>query len=101
MLQVEGKNGIAVLRNKLAVGGPAVLYHGSLAAYSATLAGHLPYFGTFNALNMYIPEPVGKVKQLMRRAAIGFSSAVVSDTVSNSIRVLKTTRQTSAVRVCV
>merc|ERR1711879_775015 len=31
----------------------------------------------------------------VRNAVIGFASAVVSDTCSNSLRVLKTTRQTS------
>ena len=35
------------------------------------------------------------IKKLGRNAFIGFSSSVLSDTCSNSIRVLKTTRQTS------
>lgn len=35
-----------------------------------------------------------QLKQLARNGAIGFCSSVVSDTVSNSLRVIKTTRQT-------
>ena len=34
--------------------------------------------------------------KLCRSAALGISAACVSDTISNSLRVLKTTRQTSA-----
>jgi len=40
VLQVEGAKGSALLRQKLAAGGPKVLFAGSLGAASATLAGH-------------------------------------------------------------
>ena len=35
MLQVEGKEGLALLRNKMAVSGPRVLYAGALGAAAA------------------------------------------------------------------
>lgn len=38
-LQVEGAQGLAILGNKIRVGGPLVVYHGALATYSATLVG--------------------------------------------------------------
>jgi hypothetical protein len=38
-MQVEGAHGLAVLRDKIRVGGPMVVYHGAVATYSATLVG--------------------------------------------------------------
>lgn len=92
-LQVEGS--LTPLRNKFKANGPFVFYHGALAACSATFAGHLPWFGTYNFLNSKIPEYEGKVATLGRNAVMGFCASVVSDTTSNSIRVVKTYRQTS------
>jgi hypothetical protein len=43
VLQVEGKDGLALLRNKMAASGPRVLYAGGLGAASATLVGHFPW----------------------------------------------------------
>lgn len=93
-LQVEGANGMSVLRNRIKLGGVRSLYHGSLAAMSATMAGHYPWFTTFNLLNEAIPKPEGTLAQFARNGGIGFTASVVSDTVSNSFRVVKTTRQT-------
>ena len=101
-LQVEGKPGIQLLRAKAAKGGPAVFYHGAMGAMSATFVGHYPWFATYNALDAYFPKYDGegeKLKQLGSNAAKGFSASVVSDCISNSLRVLKTYRQTSEVNV--
>jgi hypothetical protein len=70
------------------------MYHGSLAAFAATSVGHFPWFFTYNSLQEYIPETDDTLKKLGRNALIGFVSSVVSDTTSNSLRVIKTTRQT-------
>ncbi|CAN0419594.1 unnamed protein product, partial [Hapterophycus canaliculatus] len=43
IMQVEGKAGFPALVKKVKVGGPTVLYHGALAASSATLVGHYPW----------------------------------------------------------
>lgn len=40
MMQVEGAQGVAVLRAKVAAHGPGALFHGALASASATVAGH-------------------------------------------------------------
>ena len=37
-LQVEGAQGVKVLGSKIAAGGPLVLWHGALAASTATCA---------------------------------------------------------------
>lgn len=95
-LQVEGAKGIPQLVKKVKTSGPTMLYQGALAAAGATFAGHLPWFGTYNFLNEKIPQYEGEFEKLSRQALIGFCSSVVSDTVSNSIRVTKTTKQTAA-----
>lgn len=94
ILQVEGKQGIDILRNKIKTRGPQVLYYGSIATSTATFMGHYPWFYTFNKLNAVIPEYDTKTKNLLRRAGIGFVCSIVSDSISNSMRVIKTTKQT-------
>mmetsp|Transcript_22042 Transcript_22042/g.43805 ORF Transcript_22042/g.43805 Transcript_22042/m.43805 type:complete len:454 (-) Transcript_22042:368-1729(-) len=93
-LQVEGATGMQKLTAKFKKGGPSVFYHGSLAASAATFAGHYPWFATYNTLSGLIPEPDTTAKKLGRNAFMGFCSSFVSDCTSNSIRVVKTYRQT-------
>ena len=93
-LQVNGKDGLKLLGTKYRQNGIGVFYHGTLGAFSATYAGHFPWFFTFNYLDETIPKQDTTIKKFSRNALIGFSASAVSDTVSNSIRVLKTTRQT-------
>ena len=81
---------------KVKAGGPTVLYHGSLAAASATFVGHYPWFFTYNFLSEKIAKRENKIEELGRRALIGFCSSAVSDTCSNSIRVVKVYKQSSA-----
>lgn len=57
------------------------------------------WFGTYNFLQDHIPEPEGIFAQLFRQAFIGFCASVLSDTVSNSLRVVKTYRQVNERRV--
>ena len=97
IMQVEGKRGLPALGAKVRAGGPQVLYHGALAASAATFAGHYPWFATYNFLNSALPVYDDLPKKLTRAAFIGFCASAVSDTVSNSIRVVKTTKQTATV----
>ena len=83
-LQVEGKHGISLLKNKLNKSGPKVLYHGTLASMSATFVGHYPWFLTYNLLDENIPKYNENYKIYLRNGFIGFNSAVVSDCCSNS-----------------
>jgi hypothetical protein len=39
-LQVKGPTGIYKLKNKIKLGGPSVLWHGTIGALSATFIGH-------------------------------------------------------------
>lgn len=94
-MQVQGKDGVKNLLSKFRAKGPSVFYHGSLAAASATAVGHYPWFSVFNTLQATIPQPDGTLEKLGRNALIGFSATCVSDTLSNSIRVVKVYKQAS------
>jgi len=94
-LQVEGKNGIHLLKNKIKMNGPHILFNGTIASTSATFVGHYPWFLTYNILNKKIPNYDDNVKTLLRNGFIGFNSAVISDCCSNSLRVIKTMKQTN------
>lgn len=96
MLQVEGSKGFSMLAKKVAKDGPSVLFHGGMAASVATLAGHYPWYTTYNYLNHILPNKQDSLSQkLLRSAFIGFCASVVSDSISNSFRVVKTARQTA------
>ena len=94
-MQVQGKEGITNLFAKFRASGPSVFYHGSLAAASATYVGHYPWFATYNYLSENLPRPDGFAQKLGRSAFIGFCSTAVSDTLSNSIRVVKVYKQSN------
>jgi len=96
-LQVHGDKGLDVLRDKIRREGVRSLYNGAIASSSATMMGHFPFFYTFNSLDAYLPKYKYKdetLKALGRNAVIGFCSTLMSDTVSNSMRVIKTCKQT-------
>lgn len=97
ILQVEGSTGLAALMTKVKIGGPGVLYHGALAASAATFVGHYPWFACYNTLNELLPKYDELPKRLLRSAFIGFCCSFVSDCCSNSIRVIKTAKQTATV----
>lgn len=96
-MQVTGKFSAVV--DKFKVAGPFSLYNGALGAASATFVGHYPWFATYNFLSDTIPEQDTQLAKLGRRAILGFCSSAVSDTCSNSIRVLKVYKQTHAEQI--
>lgn len=101
-LQVEGASGLPKLAAKIRASGPTVLWHGALASAGATAAGHWPWFATYNLLQEKIaPDALGAgtLGKLARSAAIGFCASATSDTVSNSIRVVKVSKQAATTAV--
>lgn len=97
-MQVEGADGLERLWTQVVNEGPAPLYQGALASAAATAAGHFPWFLTYNALNANLPAvPTDDVLlSLARNAFMGLCASCVSDCVSNSLRVVKTTKQTAS-----
>ena len=97
-MQVEGADGLEKLKQQVIDVGPSPLFQGALASAAATAAGHFPWYLTYNFLNDYLPV-ISKEDDLLlflvRSAALGLVSSSVSDTVSNSLRVIKTTKQTA------
>ena len=69
----------------------------SIYTASATFVGHYPWFFTYNLLSEKLPKQDDPLKELGRRAIMGFCSSAVSDTCSNSIRVIKVYKQSSEV----
>ena len=97
-MQVEGADGLKTLWGLAAKEGPGALYQGAVASAAATAVGHFPWFLTYNFLNDVIPEVTASddlLLSLLRSAALGFSASCVSDISSNSLRVIKTTKQTA------
>ncbi len=100
-LQVEGATAYTLLVTKVAEHGLGTLYAGCAATWLASLVGGYPWFATFNALDARVPRPPREkvALRLSRSALLGVCATGVSDCVANSLRVLKTTRQTSAVAI--
>lgn len=90
-MQVTGKFSNVI--DKVKIGGVPALYQGSIAAASATFVGHYPWFATYNFLGSKIPKQDTQLGELGRRALMGFCASAVSDTCSNSIRVVKVYKQ--------
>ncbi|KAG8409216.1 hypothetical protein J3458_019333 [Metarhizium acridum] len=100
-LQAQGSSGIDLLRQRFHKYGIATLWWGAFATAGATFVGHYPWFATYNLLNESIQEPPKSevFLWLLRLAFIGFIASLISDSVSNSLRVVKTYRQVNDTRV--
>ena len=110
-LQVNGDEGVDILKKRVDKDGIKILFNGALASSAATFVGHYPWFLTYNLLgnNLLTPQEIIDhhvlilsslnpfVLQLLRSAFIGLCASSVSDVSSNSLRVLKTVRQTADV----
>ncbi|KZV98903.1 mitochondrial carrier protein [Exidia glandulosa HHB12029] len=98
-LQTQGSQGWALLKNRIKVHGIGTMWYGAFGTAAATFVGHYPWFATYNFLDKLLDKPDGTVEFLARQAFIGFSASVISDTASNSLRVLKTYRQVNPTRI--
>jgi len=98
-LQAQGRSGIGILKARVLRYGIGTMWYGAFATAAATFVGHYPWFATYNYLEDVLPPAHGTLEKLTRRALIGFVASVVSDTISNSLRVVKTYRQVNDVRI--
>ncbi|PON22278.1 hypothetical protein TGAM01_v208761 [Trichoderma gamsii] len=100
-LQAQGAGGTALLRQRIKEHGVGTLWWGAFATAGATFVGHYPWFATYNLLTESIPEPPKSelFLWLLRLAFIGFVASIISDSVSNSLRVVKTYRQVNDTKV--
>ncbi|KAF5532468.1 hypothetical protein FMEXI_12425 [Fusarium mexicanum] len=100
-LQAQGARGTALLRRRIKSNGIGSLWWGAFATAAATFVGHYPWFATYNYLSEVIVEPPRHPLfwWLLRLAFIGFCASIVSDSISNSLRVVKTYRQVNDTKV--
>eukprot|EP00667_Euglena_gracilis_P004893 EG_transcript_4924 len=96
IMQVEGKPGVAILWQKIADNGPAVLFAGSAANLVANFVGHYPWYFTHNWLSATLPPGSTPLLEVLRNAGIGVVSTINSDVCSNGLRVIKTAVQTNS-----
>jgi hypothetical protein len=96
-MQVHGKDGLKILKDKIKLNGYRSLYNGSFASFSGTVVGHFPWFYTYNYLQENAPykNSDSSISTFLRSGCIGFLSSASSDIVSNSVRVLKISKQTA------
>lgn len=95
MKQVEGGSALTKIKKRIKEKGLISLYDGALANGFLAVFGHFPWFVVHNYLDSYFPMYNNNILlSLIRNAFIGFTSSLVSDTISNSIHVLKTAKQT-------
>lgn len=74
------------------------LFLGAVAYAVSAVVGHYPWFSVYNYLSKNETMQRLIPKLLFRNAAIGMIASFVSDTVVNSIRVIKTTKQAMGAR---
>ncbi|KAI0263649.1 mitochondrial carrier [Gloeopeniophorella convolvens] len=98
-LQTQGQRGWGILGKRIKTYGLGTLWYGAWATAAATFVGHYPWFATYNQLDKSLPDPTTFGQQILRQAFIGFVASVISDTVSNSLRVVKTYRQVNETRI--
>ncbi|KAG8733069.1 hypothetical protein FRC11_008904 [Ceratobasidium sp. 423] len=100
-LQAQGARGTALLRQRIKTNGIGSLWWGAFATAAATFVGHYPWFATYNYLSDVLTEPPKHPLfwWLLRLAFIGFCASIVSDSISNSLRVVKTYRQVNDTKV--
>lgn len=98
-LQVSGAEASQRLRRKAERHGPCVLWEGGYGGAAASAIGYLPWYFTYNLLDVRLPAAAGHVSYVLRHAVLGLCASVVSDVASNGARVVKVVKQTSAVQI--
>ena len=94
MLQVEGKSGYKILKDKIKNDGIRVLYHGSTLWSISNLVGNFGWFMSYSVLNKYNIE-YNNIDSNIRNALLGFTCSSISDLLTNPLRVLKLNRQSN------
>eukprot|EP00531_Pseudo-nitzschia_arenysensis_P012362 CAMPEP_0116125140 /NCGR_PEP_ID=MMETSP0329-20121206/5651_1 /TAXON_ID=697910 /ORGANISM="Pseudo-nitzschia arenysensis, Strain B593" /LENGTH=395 /DNA_ID=CAMNT_0003619159 /DNA_START=222 /DNA_END=1409 /DNA_ORIENTATION=+ len=94
VLQVDSGEGFRALMRRVRAGKISALYQGAAATAVSSIIGHYPWFVIYNGLSS--AEWLQRLipKNLFRHASIGLVASVVSDTIVNVFRVIKTTKQT-------
>lgn len=95
-IQVNGSAGMTLLHKRVRSDGIMALYAGTLATFAANWVGVFPWFVTMNVLQSVVPLTDHQGLAIVRHGVLGCIASSVSDCCSNSLRVIKTVRQTSS-----
>lgn len=94
MRQIDGYKATSSLIKQTTRNGLSSLWNGSITVVGSNFVGYVPWFYTYDLMHNVIPEASTHCTlSLIRDGCIGFSASVVSDVVSNGIRVIKTLKQ--------
>lgn len=96
VLQVGGSTAYANMMRKVLMGDVLLLYEGTAATMLSTVVSHYPWFLVHNLLDSFLPTSISYSHIILRSAAIGFVASLVSDSVSNVLRVIKTVKQSAS-----
>ena len=93
VLQVDSGEGFHSLMKRVRAGKIGVLYEGAIANAVSSIVSYYPWFYTYSLLsqNEWVLAHFSSV--LLRNAGIGLVASIISDTVVNAFRVIKTTKQ--------
>ncbi|KAH0583202.1 hypothetical protein H2248_011086 [Termitomyces sp. 'cryptogamus'] len=99
VMQTQGRKGLPILQQKIKQYGIRTLWSGAIAIAVSGLVGHYLRFGTYNYLEANLPEAHTLFKKLLRLASIGFIASVLSDSVCNSLKVVRVYCQVSEAHI--
>ena len=99
-LQVEGKQGFNLLKNKVKNEGIKVLYHGSSMWLTTNFIGTYVWFGVYNYLDLKFKTKItneneNTLKTDLKNGIIGIGSSLACDITTNPLRMLKTYKQSN------
>ena len=60
------------------------------------IVSHYPWFLVHNWLDSNLPIPATNIENILKSALIGFVASLVSDTISNILKVIKTVKQSAS-----
>lgn len=94
--QVYGKDGYKILKKSVKKNGITELYKGGLSYFGYSVVGTYGWFTTFNLTKKYFPIKKNDTFSdiIIKSTGYGVSASIVSDIMSNSLRIIKTVKQT-------
>jgi hypothetical protein len=95
-LQINGKQGLHLIREKIKNQGLKSLYHGSVATYTTSVLGHYPWFMTYNYLDQYFNtnyKSLSKKETMIKNGFIGFTASIITDIMLSSLQIIRTIKQ--------
>jgi len=91
--QVHGSSAGKILTRRLRVSGLLELWSGASALFLVNWLASFPWWTVYNTVLEFWPEPVVPGMRIVRNGVAGIMASMISDMISNSLRILKVMRQ--------